>query len=219
VAIILATVPRHLQNTLHSEPNQSVQTHRDGLPANFLAKGTGSFYPDTPPPTRSHGTRVPFLIEPVESGKTSIVKIVYARSADMDKESFLDLLNEDLQTEYQSIVQYIRHVATISGAEFLSVLDELKVHLVQELNHAQILAGQIAFLGGTPSTDVPQVDLATGRDALTADLRLEESQLERYRQRFSQAMDLSLADVAEALRPLLEQTQEHVRDLQTALSS
>jgi bacterioferritin len=30
-------------------------------------------------------------------------------------------------------------------------------------------------------------------------------------------MDLGLADVAEALRPLLEQTQEHVRDLQTAL--
>jgi bacterioferritin len=30
-------------------------------------------------------------------------------------------------------------------------------------------------------------------------------------------MDLGLADVAEALRPLLEQTQEHVRDLQTVL--
>jgi bacterioferritin len=30
-------------------------------------------------------------------------------------------------------------------------------------------------------------------------------------------MELGLADVAEALRPLLEQTQEHVRDLQTAL--
>ena len=27
----------------------------------------------------------------------------------------------------------------------------------------------------------------------------------------------ALADVAEALRPLLEQTQEHVRDLKTAL--
>lgn len=50
-----------------------------------------------------------------------------------------------------------------------------------------------------------------------ADLRLEETQLERYRERFAQAMDLGLADVAEALRPLLEQTQEHVRDLQTVL--
>ncbi len=135
----------------------------------------------------------------------------------MDRESFTDALNEDLRTEYQSIVQYIGHVATVTGAEFLSVIDELKVHLTQELNHAQILAEQIAFLGGMPSTTVPEVDRTTGREALAADLSLEESQLERYRQRYSQAMDLGLADVAEALRPLLEQTQEHVRDLQTAL--
>jgi bacterioferritin len=135
----------------------------------------------------------------------------------MDQESFIDVLNEDLRTEYQSIVQYINHVATVTGAEFLSVIDELKVHLTQELHHALILAEQIAFLGGAPSTAVPEVKAATGREALAADLRLEESQLERYRQRFSQAMDLGLADVAEALRPLLEQTQEHVRDLQTAL--
>ena len=135
----------------------------------------------------------------------------------MDKESFIDALNEDLRTEYQSIVQYISHVATVTGAEFLGVIDELKVHLTQELIHAQILAEQIDFLGGTPSTSVPKVDTTTGREALAADLRLEDRQLERYRQRYSQAMELGLADVAEALRPLLEQTQEHVRDLQTAL--
>jgi bacterioferritin len=135
----------------------------------------------------------------------------------MEKESFIEALNEDLGTEYQSIVQYISHIATVTGAEFLSTLNELKVHLVQELQHAQILAEQISFLGGTPATTVPQVDTSTGRDALAADLRLEESQLERYRKRFAEAMDLELADVAEALRPLLEQTQEHVRDLQTVL--
>jgi bacterioferritin len=135
----------------------------------------------------------------------------------MDKESFLEALNEDLQTEYQSIVQYINHIATVTGAEFLSTIAELKVHVSQELSHAQILAEQISFLGGSPATTVPPVEAASGREALAADLRLEESQLERYRLRFGQAMDLGLADVAEALRPLLEQTQEHVRDLQTAL--
>jgi bacterioferritin len=135
----------------------------------------------------------------------------------MDKESFVEALNGDLQTEYQSIVQYISHIATVTGAEFLSTIDELKVHLTQELSHAQKLAEQIAFLGGTPSTSVPAVENATGRGALAADLKLEESQLDRYRERFRQAMDLGLADVAEALRPLLEQTQEHVRDLRTVL--
>jgi bacterioferritin len=135
----------------------------------------------------------------------------------MEMESFIEALNGDLRTEYQSIVQYISHIATVTGAEFLSTIDELKVHLTQELQHAQLLAEQISFLGGTPATTVPDVDNATGRDALAADLRLEESQLERYRKRFVEAMELGLADVAEALRPLLEQTQEHVRDLQTVL--
>ena len=70
---------------------------------------------------------------------------------------------------------------------------------------------------GRRAHDRPPGRRATdSRTALQADLRLETDQLERYRQRFGQANELNLADVAEALRPLLEQTQEHVRDLQMA---
>ncbi len=136
----------------------------------------------------------------------------------MDHTDFVELLNQDLRTEFQSIIQYVQHTALVSGAEYLSVIDELKVHLNQEVRHAQILAEQIGFLDGTPTTAVTEVPGWTGpRDALEADLRLESDQLDRYRERFQEANDLGLADVAEALRPLLEQTQEHVRDLQTAL--
>jgi bacterioferritin len=135
-----------------------------------------------------------------------------------ERNDFVDALNNDLQTEFQSIVQYVQHTAAITGAEYLSTVDELKIHLGQELNHAQVLAEQVAFLGGTPATMVPAVPAWTdSRKALEDDLRLERSQLERYRERFAQANKLGLADVAEALRPLLEQTQEHVRDLQGAL--
>lgn len=136
----------------------------------------------------------------------------------MDNEGFVKLLNEDLQTEFQSIVQYVNHVATISGPEYQSMADELKVHLGQELAHATTLAEQIAFLGGTPATTVTPVPATTdSTEALKADLALETDQLARYRERFAQANELGLADVGEALRPLLEQTQEHVRDLQAAL--
>jgi bacterioferritin len=138
----------------------------------------------------------------------------------MDTESFVNLLNDDLQTEFQSIVQYVSHIATITGAEYLSTIDELRTHLTQELSHAQVLAEQISFLGGTPATTVPAVEALTdSRAALAADLRLETSQLERYRQRSEQASELGLIDVAEALRPLLTQTQEHVRDLKAALGA
>jgi bacterioferritin len=136
----------------------------------------------------------------------------------MDRDHFIQSLNEDLQTEFQSIVQYVQHTASITGPEYLSTVDELKVHLGQELQHAQILAEPVAFLGGVPTTRMPTVpEWTNSKEALEADLQLEEGQLERYRERFAQANKLGLADVGEALRPLLEQTQEHVRDLQAAL--
>ena len=100
----------------------------------------------------------------------------------------------------------------------LNLIDEIKVHLTQELQHALTLSEQIGFLGSTPTTAVPEVATASdSRSALEADLQLERSQLQRYRERTEQALELGLADVAEALRPLLEQTQEHVRDLETGL--
>jgi bacterioferritin len=50
-----------------------------------------------------------------------------------------------------------------------------------------------------------------------ADLALETEQLQRYLDRVQQATELGRPDVAEALRPLLTETQEHVRDLPAAL--
>lgn len=136
----------------------------------------------------------------------------------MERSEFVKALNADLETEFSSIIQYVQHVAVIKGAEHLSTIDELRRHLSQELSHAQILAEQIDFLGGVPTTSIAPVSRATEAcEALKADLALEREQLNRYRERFAQAQELGLADVAEALRPLLEQTQEHVRDLETVL--
>jgi bacterioferritin len=136
----------------------------------------------------------------------------------VDQQELVERMNEDLGTEYRSIVQYTQHVATLKGLDVQAVVAELKSHLTQELAHAQVLAEQIAFLGGVPAVTVPAVPTETEtRRALQLDLELEQTQLERYRERVDQALQLSLHDVAEALRPLLTQTQEHVRDLQSAL--
>lgn len=62
---------------------------------------------------------------------------------------------------YQTIVQYVQHIASVKGGEFQSILDELAVHVKQELDHALTLARQIDFLGGTPSTKVPAVPSST----------------------------------------------------------
>ena len=100
----------------------------------------------------------------------------------MDQPQLIALMNEDLATEYRSIVQYTQHIATLKGLEVQSLLGELRQHVVQELNHALVLAEQIDFLGGVPTTEVPAVPSVTDtQGALELDLQLEELQLDRYR--------------------------------------
>ena len=136
----------------------------------------------------------------------------------METKELIDLLNDDLGTEYRSIVQYVQHIATIKGAQYQALTGELRKHVVQELDHAMALADQIDFLGGTPTVVVPTTPSEPDEDAaLRLDLELEEGQLKRYRERIEQANEMNLPDVAEALRPLLSQTQDHVMDLRTAL--
>jgi bacterioferritin len=85
----------------------------------------------------------------------------------MDKEALVDAFNEDLPTEYHSIVQYVSHIATITGPQFTRVLDELRTRLTRELSHAEILAEQVSFLGGRPSTTMtPVVAALDANDAL-----------------------------------------------------
>lgn len=136
----------------------------------------------------------------------------------MNREEFIDHLNEDLMSEFSSILQYVQHIATIKGAPYQQTLEELTVHLNQELEHALLLARQIDFLGGVPTAQVGAIPVIKDPEmALRQDLNLEETQLRRYRERVTQADELGLPDVAEALSPLLEQTQDHVRDLRAAI--
>jgi bacterioferritin len=135
-----------------------------------------------------------------------------------DRGEFVDKLNRDLTSEFRSIVQYVQHINSIKGAEYQQVVGELREHISQELEHAMTLAGQIDFLGGTPSCSIPPIEAKdTPAAALNQDLDLEERQLDRYRERISEANALGLPDVAEALTPLLVQTQAHVHDLRRAL--
>lgn len=136
----------------------------------------------------------------------------------MNKKELLEALNEDLSLEYRSMVQYIQHISTVKGAEYQQIIQELAHHLDQEVEHATTLARQIDFLGGVPTNRVAEFETNTeGDKALAQDLSLEEKQLQRYRDRVQQADELGLPDLAEALAPLLEQTQDHVRDLRAAL--
>ena len=136
----------------------------------------------------------------------------------MNKQEFIAALNDDLASEYRSIVQYVQHISGVKGARYQQTLEEMRAHLRQELEHATTLAEQIDFLGGVAGNKVPEFETCLEpQSALAQDLELEEKQLAGYRKRVAEAEELGLPDVAEALTPLLEQTQHHVRDLRAAL--
>ena len=138
----------------------------------------------------------------------------------IEKQKFVELLNEDLELEFKSIILYVTQIASLKGAEYQQTVDELREHVNQEVNHAITVAQQIDFLGGVPSTEIPDFKLHTDSEkALQSDLELERTQLERYRERVQQADELGLPDVAEALAPVLEETQHHLRDLKSVLAA
>jgi bacterioferritin len=141
------------------------------------------------------------------------------RSAIMVKKiELIDALNGDISDEFASAIQYINHAATISGARFIAVQKELLTHATEEMQHATILAEQVAFLGGHPTVQVGAIK--TSEDAeemLEEDLEGEKGAVTRYKARIRSAMDIGEFGLARVLQDILVMEEEHVRDLQAAL--
>ena len=73
----------------------------------------------------------------------------------VDRNTLIQLLNEDLAREYQAIIAYVVYSQVLKGAAYMSIAKELEVHASEELAHALIISKQIDYLGGTP-TVVPK---------------------------------------------------------------
>src|SRR5580692_6246369 len=127
-------------------------------------------------------------------------------------------LNEDLAREYQAIIAYTVYSSVLTGAQWMKIAAELKLHAGEELQHALILADQIDYLGGTPTATPKLVKLSKKpEDMLRFDLDNETETIKNYRQRVKQAEALGHYALAEKLRKIIAQEQEHQHDLATAL--
>ena len=130
----------------------------------------------------------------------------------------IDALNEDLAREYQAIIAYTVYSNVLSGAQWMNIAGELKLHASQELQHAMILADQIDYLGGMPTATPKTVKLSDKpEDMLRFDLDNETETIKNYRQRVKQAEAVGHYALAEQLRTIITQEQEHQHDLATAL--
>ena len=141
-----------------------------------------------------------------------------AAAEPMTRARLIDRLNEDLAREYQAIIAYIVYSQVLKGAAYMSIAKELEKHAGEELSHAITIAQQIDYLGGTPVvTPVPVKMSKKATDLLRFDLRNESDTIRNYRERVKQCELLGEFAMAEHIREILKQEQEHLIDLATAL--
>jgi bacterioferritin len=137
---------------------------------------------------------------------------------EITRDRLAELLNEDLSREYQAIISYVVYSQVLTGAEYMDIAAQLEIHAKQELDHALIISRQIDYLGKMPTVTPKQV--RTSKDAkemLRFDLENENETIRNYRDRIGQCEALGEYALAEQIRQILMQEQDHQIDLATAL--
>lgn len=141
-----------------------------------------------------------------------------APDAPITRARLIELLNEDLAREYQAIIAYVVYSQVIKGAAYMAISKELEAHAGEELAHAITIAKQIDYLGGTPGVTPLPVRLSDKPSALLRfDLQNESDTIRAYRERVTQCESLAEFAMAEHIREILKDEQEHLIDLATAL--
>src|SRR6516165_8086838 len=136
----------------------------------------------------------------------------------VSRDRLAELLNEDLAREYQAIIAYIVYSQVLSGAQYMDIADQLEIHAKQELDHALIIARQIDYLGKMPTTTPKPVRTSKSpTEMLRYDLDQENETIRNYRDRVRQCEALGEYAMAEQIRQILVQEQDHQIDLATAL--
>lgn len=140
-------------------------------------------------------------------------------SADqISRDDLIKLLNEDLAGEYQAIISYVVYSQVLSGAEYMNIAGELEKHAAEELSHALIISQQIDYLGGMPAVVPKPVRTSEKpREMLQFDLENEMATIRRYRARVRQCDNLGEYAMAEHIREILKDEQDHLISLATAL--
>jgi bacterioferritin len=137
---------------------------------------------------------------------------------EVTRDQLADLLNEDLSREYQAIIAYVVYSQVLKGAEYMSIAAQLEEHAHQELQHALTISRQIDYLGKMPTVTAKPVKTSDkARDMLKFDLDNENVTIVNYRERVRQCEALGEFAMAEQIREILVQEQDHQIDLATAL--
>jgi bacterioferritin len=134
------------------------------------------------------------------------------------REQLIKNLNEDLAREYQAVIAYVVYSQVLKGAQYMSIAKELEKHAGEELGHALTISKHIDYLGGMPGATPLPVKLSDkAEEMLRADLENENNTIRAYRERVRECEAIGEYAIAEDIREILRQEQEHQVDLATAL--
>jgi len=134
------------------------------------------------------------------------------------KKKLVDLLNEDLQREFQAVIGYVNYSQVLKGAAYMNIAGELEVHAKEELAHALKLSYWVDLLGGEPAVTAKTVKTSEkATDMLRFDLENEKETIRNYRRRVKQADALDQFALSEDLREILRDETDHLNALATAL--
>jgi bacterioferritin len=141
-----------------------------------------------------------------------------SQNSDSEREKLIHDLNEDLAREYQAIIAYVVYSQVLKGAEYMNIAGELEKHAAEELQHAITIAKQIDYLGGMPVGQPKAVKLTeNNKEMLQADLNNETETIRNYRNRVRQCEAVGEFAMAEQIREILIDEQDHQIALSTAL--
>ena len=138
--------------------------------------------------------------------------------ASITKQILIDLLNQDLEREFQAIIAYVNYSQVLKGAQYMNIAGELEKHAHEELGHALKLSYWIDLLGGMPAVKPKEVKTSDKAEKmLRFDLENEKETIRNYRRRIRQADELNQFALGEDLREILRDEADHLNALATAL--
>ena len=131
-----------------------------------------------------------------------------------DKTKILQLMNEGLEMEYASHIQYLTQASITTGPYADGLMARFEEIAGDEAEHAKLLRQRIVALGGEPTAKVG--DIQVHKDSMQAvkiNLKYERDTVDFYRKMLN-LIPHDEVILYEAIEHILEDSQEHVEELE-----
>ena len=132
----------------------------------------------------------------------------------LDTKKLIALMNEGLEMEYASYIQYVTQAAITRGPYAEALIARFEEIASDEAEHAKILRSRIVALGGTPTWKVGEIQVhPDSLKAIQINLKYERDTVKFYQTLINQIPHDEVI-LYEAIEHILQDSQEHVEELE-----